>query len=484
MIDVQNEKIRICEMAIRGVLSKRVSNALDVETIISNIKSVRDILIKNKESKISKTAPMLDDIPFEVPLGWKWVPLGDLCVLLSRGKSPKYSEKKKYPVFAQKCNQPNGLALEKALFLDEATLDKWPLFFRLQDADVVINSTGTGTVGRVGYYSSQALESQYEFMVPDSHVTVVRVGENVISKYIYYVLRTNTIQSIMEKTYRGSTNQKEFYIDSVYSIPIPLPPFEEQQQIVSILDNVYEQFDIIDTLQQQYESDREILKSKIIDAGIRGELTEQLSEDGNAEDLYASIQKEKANLIKEGKIKKEKPSPEISDEEVPFEIPDNWKWVHMGDVFEHNTGKALNNADKNGVKLEYITTSNMYWDHFELDNLKCMFFKESEIEKCTITKGDLLICEGGDIGRSAIWTFDYDMRIQNHIHRLRGHCGIVHKYYYYVMRNYKDMGMIDGRGIGLQGFSSKRVHSLVVPLPPLEEQKRIVEKIQSILSAL
>ena len=113
-----------------------------------------------------------------------------------------------------------------------------------------------------------------------------------------------------------------------------------------------------------------------------------------------------------------------------------------------------------------------------------MFFKKSEIEKCTIKKGDLLICEGGDIGRSAIWNFDYEMRIQNHIHKLRGYGGINHKYYYYMMRDYKDRGIIDGRGIGLQGFSSKRVHSLVAPLPPIAEQNRIVEKIEAIMEQI
>lgn len=293
-------------------------------------------------------------------------------------------------------------------------------------------------------------------------------------EYISYILNAVTIQRELGNN-KVAMAIPNLSLEVISKAIIPLPPYEEQKRIVIAIKRAFELLDELDFLQQQYESDREILKGKIINAGIRGKLTEQLPEDGDAEDLYAQIQEEKTKLIKEGKIKKEKPSPEISDDEVPFEIPDNWKWVHMGDVFEHNTGKALNNADQNGVKLEYITTSNMYWDHFELDNLKCMFFKESEIEKCTITKGDLLICEGGDIGRSAIWTFDYDMRIQNHIHRLRGYCGIVHKYYYYVMRNYKDMGMIDGRGIGLQGFSSKRVHSLVIPLPPAIEQRKIAD---------
>ena len=93
-------------------------------------------------------------------------------------------------------------------------------------------------------------------------------------------------------------------------------------------------------------------------------------------------------------------------DEVPFDIPDSWEWVRLGELFQHNTGKALNAANRTGQLKQYITTSNLYWDRFELDNLKEMYFSESEIEKCTVIKGDLLVCEGGDIGRASIWSYD------------------------------------------------------------------------------
>ena len=231
--------------------------------------------------------------------------------------------------------------------------------------------------------------------------------------------------------------------------------------------------------------DTKALRSRILDLAIQGKLTEQLESDGTAEELYQQIQAEKQALIKEGKLKKEKPLPEISADEIPFEIPSKWKWVYIGDIFQHNTGKALNSANTDGQLLEYITTSNVYWDRFELKELKQMYFSDTEIEKCTIKKGDLLICEGGDIGRSAIWNNDFEMRIQNHLHRLRGFLSEINvKYYYFIMMLYKEKGMIDGRGIGLQGFSSKRVHSLIVPLPPLAEQKRIVERVEEIFRLL
>ena len=113
-----------------------------------------------------------------------------------------------------------------------------------------------------------------------------------------------------------------------------------------------------------------------------------------------------------------------------------------------------------------------------------MPFTESEIEKCTVKKGDLLVCEGGDIGRSAIWSFDEEIRIQNHIHRLRSYTDLSNRFYYYVLFLWKRLGRIGGQGIGLQGFSSKALHKLIVPLPPHKEQITIVEKLDSILDSV
>jgi len=165
-------------------------------------------------------------------------------------------------------------------------------------------------------------------------------------------------------------------------------------------------------------------------------------------------------------------------DEVPFEIPESWEWVRLGELFQHNTGKALNSSNRSGKLLTYITTSNLYWNRFEIDNLREMYFSEAEIQKCTAIKGDFLVCEGGDIGRAAIWSYDTDIRIQNHIHRLRPYYEICVEYYYYIFFLYKHAGWIGGKGIGIQGLSSNALHSLLFPLPPLQEQRRIVIKIK------
>ena len=172
------------------------------------------------------------------------------------------------------------------------------------------------------------------------------------------------------------------------------------------------------------------------------------------------------------------------ENEPPFEIPSKWVWCNLGMLFSHNTGKALNASKTDGASLTYITTSNVYWNSFELGNLKIMPFTDSEIEKCTVKKGDLLVCEGGDIGRAAIWQFENEIRIQNHRHRLRPYDRIYTKFYYYIMYLYKSNGRINGNGIGLQGLSSNALHNIIVPVPPVEEQKRIVDSIDSVLSLI
>ena len=224
------------------------------------------------------------------------------------------------------------------------------------------------------------------------------------------------------------------------------------------------------------------LRNSIFQLAIQGKLVEQRPEEGTAAELYKQIQAEKQVLIKTGKIKKEKPLPEIAEDEVPFEIPESWMWVYIGDIFLHNTGKAQNaSGSANGTIRKFITTSNLYWGYFDFSKVKEMPFTEQEIERCSARKGDLLVCEGGDCGRSAIWTYDEEVCIQNHVHRLRPYCNLSIEYYYYLFYLYKFTGRLRGRGVAIQGLSSEAIHKVICPFPPLAEQKRIVAKIEELL---
>lgn len=243
------------------------------------------------------------------------------------------------------------------------------------------------------------------------------------------------------------------------------------------------------------------LKNSILQWAIQGELVPQDPNDEPASMLLERIRVEKEKLIKEKKIKKDKNESIIYrgednsyyekflatgevkciDEEIPFEIPATWEWCRLGYIFSHCTGKALNGTNRKGNLYTYITTSNLYWDRFELSSLKEMYFTEEELGKCTATKGDLLVCEGGDIGRSAIWNYDYNIRIQNHIHKLRSYIPLCTRFFYYVMYLYKGIGYIGGKGIGIQGLSSGALHNILIPTPSINEQKRIISQIEAIM---
>ena len=251
--------------------------------------------------------------------------------------------------------------------------------------------------------------------------------------------------------------------------------------------------------------DTKALREKVLDLAIRGKLVPQDPSDEPASVLLKKIREQKKQMVKEGKLKAKDikndtiifkgddnlhyeqfadGTVKCIENEIPFEVPEGWQWVRLGTIYEHNTGKALNSSNTEGVMLAYITTSNLYWDRFELDSIKEMPFTSAEIEKCTVKKGDLLVCEGGDIGRSAIWYCDNEVRIQNHIHRLRSYISLSNRFYYYVLYLWKIQKRIGGQGIGLQGLSSKVLHKILVPLPTINEQQNIVDKLDHIFDCI
>ena len=171
------------------------------------------------------------------------------------------------------------------------------------------------------------------------------------------------------------------------------------------------------------------------------------------------------------------------DDEIPFEIPKSWEWTRLGDMFLHSSGKQQSSNNKGGGSLKpFITTSNLYWGYFSLDKVKKMNFTEDEIKTCSATKGDLLVCEGGaGYGRSAIWCYDYDICLQNHVHRLRPIVNGTCEYIYHFIYLLKESNNLASVGTAMPGLSANRLKSLLVPLPPLTEQKRITKKLQEII---
>ena len=174
------------------------------------------------------------------------------------------------------------------------------------------------------------------------------------------------------------------------------------------------------------------------------------------------------------------------DEEIPFEIPQGWEWTRIGNIFNHTSGKQQSSSNKSGgTPQKFITTSNLYWGYFVLDNVKVMNFTDEETINCSATKGDLLVCEGGaGYGRSAIWNEDYDICLQNHVHRLRPCINGICEYVYYFIYLLKESNNLASVGTAMPGLSANRLKGLLLPFPPINEQKRIVSKMEELISLI
>ncbi|WP_455659063.1 restriction endonuclease subunit S [Phocaeicola faecalis] len=244
------------------------------------------------------------------------------------------------------------------------------------------------------------------------------------------------------------------------------------------------------------------LRNSILQWAIQGKLVPQDPNEEPASVLLERIRAEKAKLVKEKKIKKDKNESIIYrgddnsyyekflatgevkciDEEIPFEIPSSWEWTRIGNIFNHTSGKQQSSSNKNGgTPQKFITTSNLYWGYFVLDNVKVMDFTEEEIKNSSATKGDLLVCEGGaGYGRSAIWNEDYDICLQNHVHRLRPLVDETCEYVYYFIYLQKESNNLASVGTAMPGLSANRLKHLLVPLPPIAEQNRITKKLKEV----
>ena len=230
---IKQAKNKILDLAIHGKLVSQDPNDEPASELLKRINPNAEITCDNGQYG-------------KLPKGWCLCKLGDICSFLSRGKSPKYSDDDKiYPVFAQKCNlKDGGISLEQARFLDPSTINKWNDVYKLQTGDILVNSTGTGTVGRTRLFNTNCL-GNYPFVVPDSHVSVVRVLKSICPQYIFAFISSNSIQQYMEENLAGSTNQKELYIGVLENMQIFLPPLIEQYRIVAKIEELFSSLDNI-----------------------------------------------------------------------------------------------------------------------------------------------------------------------------------------------------------------------------------------------
>ena len=252
-------KKSILQEAIQGRLVSQSGTDEPVSVLLEKIRAEKESLVK--KGKLKKSAlgdsvifkgddnkyyenlngeviDITDQIPFDIPTSWRWVRLEMICLYIQRGKSPKYSPIKQFPVVAQKCNQWSGFSLEKALFIDPKTVPSYQGERILQNGDLLWNSTGLGTLGRMAVYRSDL--NPYGWAVADSHVTVIRPMPQIVSDYLFAYFASPTVQTVIEDKADGSTKQKELATSTIKGYYVPLPPTNEQMRIVQRIKTLFQ----------------------------------------------------------------------------------------------------------------------------------------------------------------------------------------------------------------------------------------------------
>ena len=438
-----------------------------------------------------------EEIPFEIPKGWEWTRIRNISQsYIGLTYSPTDVSSLGTIVLRSSNIQDGKIVLNDVVRVSKEISEK----LQVEKNDIIICARN-GSAKLVG--KSAVVTDMTEPMTFGAFMAICKTA---LYQYVSIFLQSDLFFSQLRGV-SGTTTINQLTQNNFNDFWIPIPPANEQKRIVEKLQNVspfIERYSKSqETLNLMNIQIKEQLKKSILQEAIQGKLVPQIAEEGTAQELLEQIRQEKQKLVKEGKLKKsvltdsviykgddnkyyEQVGKEIKEitEEILFDLPDKWQWCRIGTIFMHNNGKQLNKGNTKGKLMKYVTTSNLYWDGFVLDNLKEMPFKENEIERCMAVKGDLLVCEGGDIGRSCIWNYDFPIMLQNHIHKLRPYIPVCTKFFYYIFNLYNLTGLIGGKGIGIQGFSSKALHNTLVPLPPLKEQHRIVEKIKTVTSIM
>lgn len=494
-LSIEALKRKVLDAAVRGELTEQLAEDGTAKDLLMQISDEKRRLIAEGKIKKEKALPAISDeeIPFEIPENWEWVRLGDLGLFR---KGPFGSSLTK-SMFIPKSEtaikvyeQKNAIQKNAAIgdyYISREYFDTNMRGFEIKAGDIIVSCAGT--VGE-----TYVLPQNMEQGIINQALMRIRLFPSINLDYFLlyfdYVLK-GTAQSNSKGT--AIVNIPPFEVFKKFLVPFP--PLAEQHRIVKRIDDAFHQLDELKKLQDAYSSNLDALRKKVIEEGIKGNLTERQAEDGTAAELLKEIEAEKQELIKAGKIKKEKPLPEITEEEKPFEIPENWVWVRLSDLVVKNikrgkapkysdTGNTLVFAQKCNLKAGGINLNLAY--HLNEDILSR--YPEDEF----LQDGDIIInCTGtGTLGRIGI--FHESDRIDmmkivpdSHITTVRSSNKISSQYLYYYLKSIQKTIEEVGEGSTNQKeLKPLSIMSLMIPLPPLAEQRRIVKRIDDVLMLL
>ena len=512
-------KNSILQWAIQGKLVPQDPNDEPASVLLDKIRQEKERLIKEKKIKRDKNASIIyrgednsyyekllatgevkcidEEVPFEIPQGWEWCRMGSIGDW-GAGATPAKSNPDYYGgsiLWLRTGELNNGIVYDSEIKVTKKALQECSLRMN-RIGDVLIAMYGA-TIGKVAIVGKELTTNQ---------ACCACTPFGIYNYFLFFFLMGSQIDFI--KKGEGGA-QPNISREKLVSHLMPIPPLTEQYRIVEKIQYLLplvEKYSDSQILQDKLNAEiKDKLRKSILQEAIQGKLVLQIAEEGSAQELLERIKEEKRKLVKEGKLRKsalndsaifrgddnkycEKigKSVQCIDEEIPFEIPESWVWCKFQDIANSELGKTMSKASDKGSEVPYLCSINVYWDKVDLSNVKVAPFSIAEKEKYLLQKGDLLICEGGEVGRCAIWSNDKTMYYQNALHRVRFYGNTSSKFIQNVIRSYKTMGIIDknSKGMTIKHFTKTALNSLYIPLPPFQEQQRIVAQIEKLFEQL
>ena len=471
--DAQALREKILDLAMRGKLVPQDPNDESASVLLEKIKAEKAELIKEKKIKKTKPLPPItdDEKPFDIPDSWEWVRLGDVGNWAA-GATPS----RKHPEYYG----GNIPWLKTGDLNDDVVEDTTEKITKLgvENSSVKINKPGNvliamygATIGKLGIVGNKEL-------VTNQACCGCTPFNGVYNWYLFYYLFASR-KRLIDLGSGGA--QPNISKQKIENFSFPLPPLSEQSRIAAKIAQLFALLRKVESSTQQYAKLQTLLKSKVLDLAMRGKLVKQDPNDEPASVLLEKIKTEKAELVKEKKIKKSKPLPPITDEEKPFDIPDSWKWVRISDVLDvrdgtHDTPKYV--AD--GIPL--ITSKNI--SNGKLDFTNINFISKDDFEKINerskVDKGDIIFAMIGTIGNPVLVDTDTKFGIKNvallkhFTDKLNMDFILDYLLVLQVIWNSNATGAVQ------KFVSLRKIRKSVLPLPPFKEQKKIVRKIDQI----
>ena len=480
----QELKNSILQLAIQGKLVEQHPEDGTAEELFVRIQEEKQRLIDEKKLKKEKPLPEItdDEKPFDIPESWKWVKLGEIVTVLGGKRIPAgrqlTTENTGYK-YIRVSDMKDGTVLTEGLLYVPSDIFPSIARYIIHKEDVYI--TVAGTIGRVGKIPEEIDGAN---LTENADRLVFSMLEQ---NWLIKCLESNIVQSqIVNVTTK--VGQPKLAIKRIQELIIPLPPLAEQNRIVAKIEELLPLIDCYEQawskLEQFNSRFPEDMKKSLLQYAIQGKLVEQRPEEGTAEELFAQIQEEKQRLIAEKKIKKEKPLPEITDDEKPFDIPESWKWVRWGDLSQ-SIQYGYNAPAQESGRIKMVRISDIQDGRVMWDSVPYCEIKEEDIPAYLLGSNDILFARtGGTVGKSyLVKEVPEEAIYAGYLIRTQYSSLLCPEYLKYFMESQLYWEQLRNGTIATAqpNCNGKTLSKMILPLPPIVEQKRIVEKLEQLL---